>query len=449
MMASPGTPVRRRAWGVVAVLVALAAVSACTNSGAPAAWNTPAPPPPAKLIFSHEPDAADVSPGVPAEVRVEGGTLDTVTLTTNTGEVEGAFSNDKVIWTSTQDLQYGKSYTLTVQATGLDGVVVQDTRTFTTRTVQKGFYWNAYFIANDYGMALDGGTYGVGQPVIVRFDDTVDRAVAEKTLTVTTDPPVVGAWHWFNNREVHWRPENYWQSGTKVTVTAKTLGVQLTSPDGRVLNGGANKSATFTIGQSKIAKIDDKTHRMLVFIDGVQVKDIPVSMGRPTKYTDTKGRVHDYRTTSGIFVVTEKHDPVKMVPDLPCPSGVPNTPGCDPGYYVEIIPNAVRITDYGEYVHAASWSVSDQGVRNVSHGCINISPANAAWFYDTFGAGDVVEIVNTGISVNLDPKTLGSERALDDGIADWSMPWDQWKAGSALPQTDPTPTVSASASAAA
>ncbi len=32
------------------------------------------------------------------------------------------------------------------------------------------------------------------------------------------------------------------------------------------------------------------------------------------------------------------------------------------------------------YVHSAPWSVADQGKRNVSHGCINISPSNAKWF---------------------------------------------------------------------
>jgi lipoprotein-anchoring transpeptidase ErfK/SrfK len=447
MVAPLGSPRRRRLLSAVAVVAALAAIAGCGPKQDPgAAWNTPAPPPPAKLVFSHEPNAADVSPGVPAEVRVEDGTLDTVTLASESGEITGEFSNDKVIWTSTQDLQYGKTYTLTTSATGLDGKVVEDTRTFTTRTVQKGFYWNASFIANDYGMALNGGTFGVGQPIIARFDDTVDRAKVEATLTVTTEPAVAGSWHWLSDREAHWRPQNYWQAGTKVTVSVKSLGVQVTSRDGRVLNGGANKSASFTIGQSKVAKVDDTTHHMLVYVDGVQQKDFPVSMGRPTKYTDSKGRVHDYRTTSGVFVVTEKQDPVKMVPDLPCPQQQPGTPGCDPGFYVEIIPDAVRITDYGEYVHAADWSVGDQGRRNVSHGCINIAPANAAWFYDNFGPGDVVEIANTGISVNVDPKMLGAERALDDGLADWSMPWDQWVAGSALPPPA-TPTATATPTA--
>jgi lipoprotein-anchoring transpeptidase ErfK/SrfK len=98
----------------------------------------------------------------------------------------------------------------------------------------------------------------------------------------------------------------------------------------------------------------------------------------------------------------------------------PDLPKNDPQYYEEVIPLATRITDSGIYVHAASWSVADQGVRNVSHGCINVSPANAAWFFENFGPGDVVEVANAG-------RTVG----VRDGLGDWNVAWDQWVAGSA------------------
>ena len=48
---------------------------------------------------------------------------------------------------------------------------------------------------------------------------------------------------------------------------------------------------------------------------------------------------------------------------------------------------AVRFDDSGNFIHSAPWSVDDQGKRDVSHGCINISPTNARWFFDNFGAG--------------------------------------------------------------
>jgi lipoprotein-anchoring transpeptidase ErfK/SrfK len=151
---------------------------------------------------------------------------------------------------------------------------------------------------------------------------------------------------------------------------------------------------------------------MVVFIDGQQVRTIPVSMGRSGNYQDISGNWHSWLTPSGRMVVTEQQNPVVMRPALPKD---------DPEYYEETIPLASRITDSGIYVHAAPWSVWAQGNTNVSHGCINVSTDNAQWFFDTFGPGDVVEIVNTG--ANVEPT---------DGLGDWNIPWDQWIAGSAL-----------------
>jgi hypothetical protein len=63
----------------------------------------------------------------------------------------------------------------------------------------------------------------------------------------------------------------------------------------------------------------------------------------------------------------------------------------------------------------ADWNIPKQGKENSSHGCINVGPANAQWFYDTFGVGDVVEVRNT-------PKKL----PLTDGLGDWTIPWSSW-----------------------
>ncbi|MGH3560597.1 MAG: L,D-transpeptidase, partial [Mycobacterium sp.] len=51
---------------------------------------------------------------------------------------------------------------------------------------------------------------------------------------------------------------------------------------------------------------------------------------------------------------------------------------------------AVRVTWSGVYVHSAPWSVDSQGYANVSHGCINLSPDNAAWYFDTVHIGDPI-----------------------------------------------------------
>ena len=63
--------------------------------------------------------------------------------------------------------------------------------------------------------------------------------------------------------------------------------------------------------------------------------------------------------------------------------------------------------------------MADQGVRNVSHGCINMPPDAAQWFCDTFSYGDIVTVT-------------GTQLAPDDVYGDWNIPWDQWLKGSAL-----------------
>jgi lipoprotein-anchoring transpeptidase ErfK/SrfK len=82
------------------------------------------------------------------------------------------------------------------------------------------------------------------------------------------------------------------------------------------------------------------------------------------------------------------------------------------GYRVKVY-DAVRISNTGIFVHAAPWSLQDQGKRNVSHGCVNISPENAKWFMATFTRGDPVVVKN---SVGTYNQSDGS-----DGHQDWQI----------------------------
>jgi lipoprotein-anchoring transpeptidase ErfK/SrfK len=92
-----------------------------------------------------------------------------------------------------------------------------------------------------------------------------------------------------------------------------------------------------------------------------------------------------------------------------------------PNYYDEKIKKSIRISGAGEFVHLADWNIPKHGRQNTSHGCINVAPAYIFWFFDQFGAGDIVDVKNTS-----------KKLALRDGLGDWTMSWEKWKTGSAL-----------------
>jgi hypothetical protein len=91
-----------------------------------------------------------------------------------------------------------------------------------------------------------------------------------------------------------------------------------------------------------------------------------------------------------------------------------------PGYNIQV-PWSVRFTWSGDYLHDAFWSTSQQGFENVSHGCVNMAPANAQTYYNMEVPGDPVTVT-------------GSPKAgtWDNGWTMWFMPWSKWVAGSAL-----------------
>jgi hypothetical protein len=154
--------------------MAVAASAAAAGCAAGARWQEPdgwAPTPtptPLTLVCSHEEGEVDVSPGEPVTVQAFDGTLQTVTPTSNIGEVPGLLAQDGSMWRTLEDLEFSKTYTLTVSGIGADGEAVGETRTFGTLSVAVGFYWNVYLktSAMYYGVALDGGTFGVGQPIV-------------------------------------------------------------------------------------------------------------------------------------------------------------------------------------------------------------------------------------------------------------------------------------------
>jgi lipoprotein-anchoring transpeptidase ErfK/SrfK len=406
------------------LVTGLAAVTGCSQHAdaatprrvlSPLTGRSAAPAGPSTLTLAPAPNTANVSPATPVTVAAGNATIDAVTLTDPQGkQVAGALDPDKRGWHSTEPLGYNKRYTLKATGTGSAGQRLEQTATF--GTVKPTNLTLPYLRANNGLLLADRKTYGVGQIIIVGFDEKIpDRAAAERSLQVVTDPPVQGVWHWSGDREVQWRPERYWQPNTKVTVKAGVYGKDL----GKGLYGESDVEASFTIGPSKIAVADDNTHHIEVSIDGQPVKSIPTAMGKHESTRGAKGQYIDFRTRSGVHVVLGNDRVTHMTS---ASFGITTGPNA----YDEQIEWTTHLSYQGEYVHAAPWSVAQQGHSDASHGCLNVNTENAIWFYNTFGPGDVVDIRNTGL--DLDP---------GDGLTGWNMSWDEWVKGSALPPPGP------------
>jgi lipoprotein-anchoring transpeptidase ErfK/SrfK len=250
---------------------------------------------------------------------------------------------------------------------------------------------------------LDGMLVGVGMPIRVYFDDPVaDKAAVESHLQVTSSNPTDGVWSWLNDAEVHFRPSAYWPPNTEVTLDANLYGVDF----GEGVWGEKNRSVSFSIGAKHVSVADAGTHVMEVYDGDQLVQTFPISAGGP-----------EFPSRNGAHVVTELNR------DRVMDSSTYGVPVDSPNGYRTPVEFAVRLSNNGEFVHSAPWSVAQQGVENVSHGCINLSPERAAWFFDFSQPGDVVEIRNS----------IGPTLSAADGdIYDWAIPWDQWQAGSAL-----------------
>jgi len=364
------------------------------GSGAPAATITTISPERAVQIL---PDGtAAINPTTPIVVRAMMGTLQSITVVNAASGtvVRGESSPDRTTWTSTEPLGYSSSYRIDATATTGKGAPVQRTETLTTLSPAAQAYPSL--------IPAPDSDVGVGQPVVVRFDTAVtDRAAAEKALAVTVNPPQPGSWFWMSNTEVHYRPQSYWQPGSTVTVNARLYGVDL----GDGVYGQTDRTETFRVHDAWIAKADGATKTMQIFDNDQLVKTMPISLGSP-----------GFPTHTGPHVVSDRQPSIIMDS---CTYGVCKG---QPGYYRERVDLDERISSDGEFVHSAPWSVGQQGDSNVSHGCVNLSPANAQWFYDHFGLGDVVEIANSG----------GHPLPVWDTYGDWTLAWPQWQAGSAL-----------------
>ncbi|XVV13988.1 Ig-like domain-containing protein [Actinoplanes sp. CA-131856] len=327
--------------------------------------------------------------------KVAGAKVTSVALKDASGAaVKGTLRADGSSWVPSTPLKTKQTYAASVTATSDGG----QTKTATTKFTTMG----APGKKTGTGLYLfDGKTYGVAMPVVVEFSPGIkkaDRAAVERRMFVTTSPSQPGVWSWTaSGTQAYYRGPEFWKSGTTISVRVAVGGL----PTGGGRYGDRDRSATAKIGRDFEMKVDNASKKMTVLRDGKTVKTMPVSLGKKST-----------PSSSGTMVVMDKL--AETVFDTRAELGPVN------GYRTEI-QYAQRLTWSGQYIHSAPWSTGAQGSRNVSHGCVNVSPSNARWLFDNTLIGDPVTV-------------KGTEDKLDygNGWTPWDVSWEEFKKGSAL-----------------
>ena len=336
-------------------------------------------------------------PDQPIVVNAVSGSLGGVTVTAKGGgEVPGSLSDDGQHWQSSGALLPGTTYRVTAAMAG-STPELSATKSVRIRTMDSTPAFEARISPRD------GARVGVGMPVLVRFSAPVAeeyRANVQRALSVTSTPAVEGAWSWASDTRVEYRPMEFWPARTTVSVSVDLAGVQA----GADMWGAQDKGVKFTIGRSVVSVVDVATHQMTVTIDGTPARSISVTTGK-----------EGFATRGGTRVISEMLAQTRM--DAASTGIVPG----DPEYYNLDVRYAMRMTNSGEFIHAAPWSVDAQGKDNVSHGCVGMSLTDAKWLFEASRVGDVVTIVNS--TRKLEP---------GNGLTQWNVAWDDCAAGSAL-----------------
>lgn len=319
--------------------------------------------------------------------------LEEVTLTNEQGRaVDAEYNPEKTGWETTEPLGYGRTYTL--EAKNADGT--SSTATFTTLSP-----------AEQTNVAIgpyDGATVGVAQAVTFRFGSAIaDTKAAEDAITVETSNGTEGGFFWQSPYELLWRPKEFWEPGTDVTVHADIYGKDL----GGGVWGAADAETSFTIGDKVEAVVDNRDKTLRVYRDGELVRSFPVSLG-----TDGK-----YDTPNGTYVIGDSHEHLVM-------DSRSYGLALNQGGYVTDVDWATQMSYSGIYVHSAPWAAWALGAQNQSHGCVNASPEDAKWFQQYVQRGDPVEVVGA----------LGGTLPGYDGLGYWNYGWEERSGGSEDPR---------------
>jgi lipoprotein-anchoring transpeptidase ErfK/SrfK len=371
---------KRLAIGMAGGVALVMALAACSAGAAAQTEKKEALVP--RLTITPTDGMAAVRPGARIAVRAANGTVRAVRVQTGGDPVAGQLSEKNTVWRSTRPLNTARKFTVVATATGSGGKTVSATSSFSTMKPKKAFHASTLL---GYGQH-----YGVGLPIMLTFSRAIThKAAVEKAIQLRTSKHVVGAWYWDGDKTLYFRPRNYWPQHTKVSFDARFNGVE----GAKGVYGTHDLSQNFTVGSSLIVVASTRSHYMHVYYKRHLWRTWPISTGRPGD-----------DTPNGTYVTINKGNPVEMK---------------GPGYDL-MVPFSVRFTWSGDYIHDAYWSVGEQGVTNVSHGCVNTSPAHAAEYYRMAVPGDPVTVTGS-------PKP----GTWDDGWTVWFLSWKKLLAGSA------------------
>ena len=360
-----------------------------TGGGGTTSGPAPSPSPPepvsaAQIAITPTRGDHEAPPQDGLSVAVTDGTLTKVTARTEDGdEVPGALNEDSTEWHSTWALTTSTRYLVWAKAVDADGLRAGAKATFTTLTPDDTFSVQIY-----EGFHKE---YGVGMPVILRFSDPIEnKAEVERSLELRTSKPVIGAWYWSGDSTLYFRPRTYWPAHTDISFVGHLDGVQ----GGEGMYGVHTLTQDWSIGRSLIAVASTRTHEMDVYLDKKKMATWPISTGKP-----------GYETANGTYLSITKANPERMIGE---------------DYDIEV-PFSVRITYSGAFVHAAPWSLNQQGSENVSHGCVNLAPAYAEKYYNLSVPGDPVTVTGSPVAGKW-----------DNGWTVWFLGWKDVVDGSAL-----------------
>ena len=377
----PGRRVLAAAAATLCLSLIGSACAGCAGQRTSASHTTSVPT--ARLSITPASGSRSVKPQTGIAVKALGGKIVKVSVDTRGDPVTGILDSTATTWHSRWALDTATRFTVRATALDAEGRTVTATSTFRTLTPQRTFSTQIF-----QGHNL---TYGVGMPIILKFSRPItDRRAVERSLRLWTSRPVVGAWYWDGDATLYFRPRSYWPAHTRVRFVGYLNGIEV-SPG---LYGTHTLRQSFVIGRSLIAVASTRTHHVRIYLNRRPFANWPISTGRSGD-----------DTPNGTYLTIEKQNPAHMK---------------GPGYDIQV-PWSVRFTWSGAYLHDASWSVGEQGSTNVSHGCVNLSPAHAKTYYQLAVPGDPVTI-------------SGSPRGgtWDNGWTVWFLSWRKLLRGSAL-----------------